>query len=67
MILERQPPGMEEEHRVALRLDVDPRADPIRGELRTAEGDPRAFVGWLGLADAIERTLREDPAGPPRE
>lgn len=53
---------MAEDHRVELRLDVDPEADPIRGELRAEGGAARAFEGWLGLATEIERTLRGEPA-----
>lgn len=58
---------MAEDHRVALRLDVDPDADPIRGELRAGGGAARAFEGWLGLAEEIERTLREERADAPGE
>jgi hypothetical protein len=51
-----------EDHRfVALRLDVDPVADPIRGRLWVGDGGREAaheFEGWLGLAEEIERTLR---------
>ena len=50
----------DDDHLVALRLDVDPDAEPIRGVLTA--GDAHAFVGWLGLAAEIERTLREDDA-----
>ena len=58
---------MAEDHRVALRLDVDPDADPIRGELRSGGGAARAFEGWLGLAEEIERTLREEHPHEPGE
>jgi hypothetical protein len=58
---------MAEDHRVALRLDVDPDADPIRGELRSGGGAARAFEGWLGLAEEIERTLREEQSDGPGE
>jgi hypothetical protein len=54
---------MPDDHHVALRLDVDAEADPIRGVLTTEHGAPRAFEGWLGLAAEIERTLREIPPG----
>jgi hypothetical protein len=54
-----------------LMLEIDPGADPITGRLR--DGERREpFVGWLGLARALERVLngpggrreapREDPA-----
>ncbi|UGS37809.1 hypothetical protein DSM104329_04230 [Capillimicrobium parvum] len=44
-----------------LTLEVDPDADPIRG--RVCEGDemPEPFVGWLGMARALERTLSRRP------
>lgn len=40
-----------------LTLEVDPDDDPIRG--RVSEGDALAepFVGWLGMARALERVL----------
>jgi len=40
-----------------LKLDLDPTADPIRGLLTAPNGTPQEFVGWLGLADAIEHLL----------
>jgi hypothetical protein len=49
---------MDDDHLVALRLDVDPGAEPIRGVLTAGDGHAHAFVGWLGLAAEIERTLR---------
>jgi hypothetical protein len=54
---------MTDDRHVALRLDVDPDADPIRGVLTAQDGAAHDFVGWLGLASEIERTLRGD--GPP--
>ena len=44
-----------------LTLEVDPDEDPIRG--RVCEGDemPEPFVGWLGMARALERTLSRRP------
>jgi hypothetical protein len=54
---------MTDDRHVELRLDVDPDADPIRGVVSAGDGgDAHAFVGWLGLAAEIERTLREDDA-----
>jgi hypothetical protein len=50
---------MEDDRLVALRLDVDPVADPIQGRLSAGDGgEVHEFVGWLGLAKEIERTLR---------
>jgi len=54
---------MDDERHVELRLDVEPDADPIRGVVSAADGgEAHAFVGWLGLAAEIERTLRADDA-----
>jgi hypothetical protein len=41
-------------------LDLDPGADPIRGRLTAPTGEEDEFVGWLGLAGAIERLARVD-------
>jgi hypothetical protein len=57
---------MTDDHLVALRLDVDPDAEPIRGLLTAGDGHAHAFVGWLGLAAEIERTLRGDGEGEAR-
>jgi hypothetical protein len=58
---------MTDDRHVALRLDVVPGADPIRGVLTAQDGAAHAFVGWLGLAAEIERTLRagDDATAPP--
>jgi hypothetical protein len=51
---------MTDDRHVELRLDVDPDADPIRGVVSAGDGgEAHEFVGWLGLAAEIERTLRE--------
>jgi hypothetical protein len=44
--------------RLDLRLDLQ----PIAGTLRTEQGVDEPFVGWLGLAGALER-LRQLPGG----
>jgi hypothetical protein len=51
---------MADSTRIALRLDLDPAADPIRGRLTAPTGEEDEFVGWLGLAGAIERLARVD-------
>ena len=43
--------------RITLVLDIEPAADPIRGRLSTPDEEAQEFVGWLGLASAIERLL----------
>jgi hypothetical protein len=50
--------GVSTSNRIALALEVDLDADPIEGELRPAEGPTRAFVGWMGLAAALEEIAR---------
>jgi hypothetical protein len=46
-----------------LTLEIDPASDPIRGRLREGpDAKGEEFVGWLGLAMALERALE---AGPP--
>jgi hypothetical protein len=44
-------------------LELDAAADPIAGSLRDERGDDVDFVGWLGLASALERLLSEEEAG----
>lgn len=41
-----------------ITLEFDPGADPITGSLREGKGVRRPFAGWLGLAAALETTLR---------
>jgi hypothetical protein len=41
-----------------LTLDVDPDEDPVRGVVSEGDGMPEPFVGWLGMARALERVLR---------
>jgi hypothetical protein len=54
---------MAREYPRRLTLDVDPADDPIRG--RISEGDALAepFVGWLGMARALERVLGRPAPG----
>jgi hypothetical protein len=42
--------------RHTLTLEID-RAEPVTGRLREGEGTTEEFVGWLGLAKALERAL----------
>lgn len=50
----------------AFRLELDSDADPIRGRLMDEAGPGVDFVGWLGLASALERAL-DTNGGPPAE
>lgn len=44
--------------RISLTLEIDPASDPITGSVRVAaEVEGQEFVGWLGLAKALERLL----------
>lgn len=46
-----------------LILDVDPGHDPIVGRISEGERLAEPFVGWLGMARALERVLsRPEPA-----
>jgi hypothetical protein len=42
----------------AFRLELESGTDPIRGRLADVSGPSSIdFVGWLGLASALERAL----------
>lgn len=47
-----------------LTLEIDSDADPISGRLREGVGPGEQFVGWLGLARALERVLGADAQRP---
>lgn len=44
-----------------LRLQLEFQERSIRGTLAGADGQPRAFTGWLGLLSALEQ---QRPAAP---
>jgi hypothetical protein len=52
---------MAREYPRRLTLDVDPDQDPIRGRVSEGGGMPEPFVGWLGMARALERVLGRAP------
>ena len=60
---------------IVLRLELDDAGDAIRGRVSVESGWAMPFVGWLGLAVAIERatsassseTNPHDAAGRPAE
>ena len=60
---------MKGDARRILTLAIDPGSDPISGRLDDEEGSGEEFVGWLGLAKALESALglapRLDSADPP--
>ncbi len=48
---------MAKDDHVLIRLELEPRAEPIRGVISADGVLAREFVGWLGLADALERII----------
>lgn len=49
-------------------LELDPGADPIAGQVRAPDQDPRAFTGWTGLFAALRAATGAGAgAGPPRD
>jgi hypothetical protein len=50
-----------------LCLEIEPGSDRPVGSLTDERGVTVPFAGWLGLATALDRTLREEGggAGPP--
>jgi hypothetical protein len=68
VLIDAKPRAVADDRRVGatqeLRLVLVARLDPqgsISGSIQTAEGEPRRFSGWLGLAAAI--TESAEPAG----
>jgi hypothetical protein len=55
--------GFDEDRALSVRLDIHLDREPIRGRLRTVEGDDERFVGWLGFVDALKR-LHEHQGSP---
>ena len=55
---------MPDDTSLALRLYLEPNADPIRGRIANEMGEASEFVGWLGLASALERIVDCTPARP---
>ena len=47
--------ALNERTHTRLTLELESGADPIAGRIRDASGTAREFVGWLGLAEALER------------
>lgn len=57
-----------ERQRLTVTLEVDPTSNPIEGIARDECGAERPFIGWLGLATALEHALEMrlvDPHGHP--
>jgi hypothetical protein len=51
--------GSPEERVFTLRIDAE--AQPIEGSLDDGRRPERDFVGWLGLASALEALLSSEP------
>lgn len=49
--------GVSPSARTTLRLAVDLTCEPIEGEVQAPTGPVLPFVGWLGLAAALERAV----------
>ncbi len=56
-------PGVDQHPTVRVTLEFEPGADPPRGRLLTGEA-AYPFVGWLGLATALEHVI--GPGAPAR-
>ncbi len=52
-------PGVDQHPTVRVTLEFEPGTDPPRGRLLTGR-DVYPFVGWLGLATALEHVLGAD-------
>jgi hypothetical protein len=48
---------------IRVELCIEPGSDPLAGWVLAANGQSRPFLGWLGLAAALERLLEESRAG----
>jgi hypothetical protein len=46
-----------------VRLEVHLDRQPIRGLLRTDQGDEESFTGWLGFVDALRRVQQVNDVG----
>ena len=53
-------PGVDQPPTVRVTLEFEVGSDPPRGRLLTAQ-DVYPFVGWLGLATALEHVIGVDP------
>lgn len=49
-----------------LTLEIDSERQPISGRLREGASLPHEFVGWLGLAKALELALDAGSPSTPR-
>ena len=59
--------AMAGEASIVLRLELDDAGEAIRGRVSSESGADMPFVGWVGLAAAIERAtsawnMRDEPS-----
>jgi len=52
-------PGVDQSSTVCVTLEFEPGSDPPRGRLLTGQA-VYPFVGWLGLATALEHVIGAD-------
>lgn len=52
-------PGVDQPSTVSVTLEFEPGSDPPRGRLLTGQA-VYPFVGWLGLATALEHVIGVD-------
>jgi len=57
-------PGVDQSPRVRVTLEFEPGSDPPRGRLLTGQAI-YPFVGWLGLATALEHVIGTGAPSPP--
>lgn len=43
--------------RITLQIELDPQSSPFTGAIAPDGGERVPFVGWLGLAEVLERVL----------
>ena len=55
LVSQKRPPGDGPVRTLTLEIEVD--SDPISGRLTERGTSGRSFVGWLGLARALELVL----------
>jgi hypothetical protein len=59
--------GIDEERGIRAQLDLHLEPHPVRGRLRTEQGDDEQFVGWIGFVEAMKRLGEVQEPGPPTE
>jgi hypothetical protein len=52
--------------RIVFQMEVDPKTEPISGSLRRGEHE-HSFVGWVALAGALERILKNEETNDRKE